>query len=359
MASSFTQLTNIIRASEVAAKWGISAAELNERINRGKLRVYWHRDTRQHPDGTIIYLCDGPYMRVPDDNGEYDLTPYVFEIASIAEYEAANPEVLWSVVSGHKGEDSDDIPAEQVQHELGMDRPTFTDLLNNYFGDRIPTSLEDEFRSFAKNEGYDLNGHIPFFTIGMLKGLYIERLTWERWQREQKQKNLLQAKTDADMGEAAKLIADAAPLVAEAAVLSMNEDALKKEIAALKNEIAEKDTRITALMAELATTTGGNGKRDTSAATIGKLRKDLKSWQGALPMAVSATSAVLTGGKQLRTRKELRAICDACKASFSGVQFKAWRAVLPDGYFDKDDRSADPQNTVESIAGEGVISDDE
>ena len=103
MASSFTQLTNIIRASEVAAKWGISAAELNERVNRGKLRVYWHRDTRQHPDGTIIYLCDGPYMRIPDDNGEYDLTPYVFEIASIAEYEATNPEVLWSVVSGHKG----------------------------------------------------------------------------------------------------------------------------------------------------------------------------------------------------------------------------------------------------------------
>ncbi|MDL2317321.1 hypothetical protein LJC59_09710 [Desulfovibrio sp. OttesenSCG-928-A18] len=93
-------------------------------------------------------------------------------------------------------------------------------------------------------------------------------------------------------------------------------------------------------------------KRDTSAATIGKLRKDLESWKGALPMAVYATLAVLEDGEKLRSRKELRAICEACKASFSGVQFEAWRAVLPEGYFDKDDRSADPQNTVEDVAGE-------
>lgn len=240
MASSFTQLTNIIRASEVTAKWGISAAELNERVNRGKLRIYWHRDTRKHPNGTIIYLCDGPYMRIPDDNGEYDLTPYVFEAESIAEYEAANPEVLWSVVSGHKGEDSDDIPAEQIQHELGMDRATFADMLNNYFGDRMPTSLEDEFRSFANTQGYDLSGHVPFFTIGMLKGLYIERLTWERWKREQKQKSL----------------PDAVPLPTDAAI-PMQEPALQKEVDALKVQLIEKDTRIGQLEKELTAAKGG------------------------------------------------------------------------------------------------------
>ena len=69
-------------------------------------------------------------------------------------------------------------------------------------------------------------------------------------------------------------------------------------------------------------------------------------------MAVTATSAILAAGEKLRSRKELRCICEDCKASFSGVQFEAWRAVLPEGYYDKDDRSADPQNTIESVAGE-------
>jgi hypothetical protein len=73
-------------------------------------------------------------------------------------------------------------------------------------------------------------------------------------------------------------------------------------------------------------------------------------------MAVTATSAVLAEGKKLRTREELRAICEQCKAFFSGVQFEAWRAVLPEGYFDKNDRSAFsayPLNTDETVEGEG------
>jgi hypothetical protein len=133
-------------------------------------------------------------------------------------------------------------------------------------------------------------------------------------------------------------------------------------VPALEAHLAEAQQRITSLEAELAAAKqqiteakGEQGRRDTSAATIGKLRQDIKSWKAALPMAVSAAFAVLSGGKGARKREELRAICEQCKASFSDVQFEAWRKSLPEGYYDKDDRStlsAYPLNTDETIAGE-------
>lgn len=132
-----------------------------------------------------------------------------------------------------------------------------------------------------------------------------------------------------------------------------------------KEWIAEKDTLIAELKEQLAATTteSRQGERDNSAAVIGKLKKDVKLWKGALSMAVAATGKVLEVEATKKARPELLPfVCAVCPskcdkprtpcAMFSREQFEAWREALPPAHVDDTDRSAYPPNTVEVVEGE-------
>lgn len=124
-------------------------------------------------------------------------------------------------------------------------------------------------------------------------------------------------------------------------------------IAELKEQIAELEAQFA------AAARSKQGKRDNSAATIGKLKKDLKSWKNIIPVIVRATADVISEEPVKRSRKQLSVFifrcqecghkegCDKCHGQEFPVscnailkdQFESWRAALPDEYVDKEDRS--------------------
>ena len=138
--------------------------------------------------------------------------------------------------------------------------------------------------------------------------------------------------------------------------------------------LPKKNSRIAELESLLAISAESKGKRDNSAAIIGKLRKDLQRWKTAFPLAVCATEKLLTHPAETtkKTRSELLPfICEACPskcaepkipcAVFSREQFEAWRDAVPPAHVDKTDKAdkedglAYPLDTVETVGGEGNI----
>ena len=123
-------------------------------------------------------------------------------------------------------------------------------------------------------------------------------------------------------------------------------------------------TVATELKEQLTAPKDKKAKRDNSAANLAKGRRDLQSWQDALPLVVSATVKILAEEATKRSRQDLFAfVCVACGkeckkvkppcASLSNTQFESWRGALPPEHVDQEDRSAYPQNTVETFTGEG------
>lgn len=199
---------------------------------------------------------------------------------------------------------------------------------------RLVTTDEGRFRAHTYSE--------PYFTEEMLKNVKIYQLKFDQYCN--------------DWG------------------IQPSSKTEKADTSDLESQLAEKDSRIAELESQLAVSAESKGKRDNSAAIIGKLRKDLQRWKTAFPLAVYATEKLLTHPAETtkKTRSELLSfICEVCSskcvepkipcAVFSREQFEAWRDAVPPAHVDKSDKAdkedglAYPLNTVETVGGEGNI----
>ena len=92
--------------------------------------------------------------------------------------------------------------------------------------------------------------------------------------------------------------------------------------------------------------------KNTSSASISKLKGNLQSWKDTVPLFVSATIACIKAGEKKRSRTELKKLCAKNGIVFSvQEQFEAWRVSLPDEYV-KTSNSKESENTDEPLAAE-------
>ena len=118
-----------------------------------------------------------------------------------------------------------------------------------------------------------------------------------------------------------------------------------QELEAEKQHIAELEAKYALVLTEAQS--HDRGKKDTSAATIAGLKKDIDSWKCAVPVAVKATQACMTDGEKKRKRPQLWAIWGEgggeLKANGypkNNTRFEAWRDTLPDAHKDANDRAS-------------------
>ena len=101
---------------------------------------------------------------------------------------------------------------------------------------------------------------------------------------------------------------------------------VKKRIEELENELAEaKLTR--------------KNKRDTSQATITRLRNDLQSWKDAIEIIVFVAMECQKDGPRKRSRTDIKNLCKRGNSTLSGVQLDALRQALPADYVDRENRA--------------------
>ena len=264
------------------------------------------------------------------------------------------------------------LTAKEVINRLKITPFDMVDILNgiNIYDDnnnfvsrrRLVTTDEERFWAHTYSE--------PYFTEEMLKNVKVYQLNFDQYcddcgiQPSSKTEKADTSDLEPQLAEAQKHIE----------ALEQWNKRLNEQNKKLRPELAEKNSRIAELESQLAIFAENKGKRDNSAATIGKLRKDLQRWKTAFPLAVYATEKLLTHPAETtkKTRSELLPfICEACPskcaepkfpcAVFSKEQFEVWRDAVPPAHVDKSDKaykkdgSAYPLNTVETVGGEGNI----
>ena len=251
-------------------------------------------------------------------------------------------------------------PIDMVDILNGMD--TYDDYGNLIETRRLITTDEGRFRAHTYSE--------PYFTEGMLKSVKIYQLNFDQYCDEWG----IQPSPKAEKADTSALESQLALAQKEIESLSQWNKFLHEQNKKLRPELAEKKSRIAELESQLASFAESKGKRDNSAATIGKLRKNLQRWKAALPLAVYATEKLLTHPAEAtkKNRSELLSfICEVCPskctepkipcAVFSKEQFESWRDAVPLAHVDKSDKAdkedglAYPLNTVETVEGEGDI----
>ena len=208
------------------------------------------------------------------------------------------------------------------------------------------------------------------FLLNIMIAFYLEKDS--RVRLEEKLKDIEQQKPEGTPDETR--LADISDIELKLSEVQQQADRLEQENTDLNEQNNKLRTELAVLESQLAISAESKGKRDNSAAIIGKLRKDLQRWKTAFPLAVCATEKLLTHPAETtkKTRSELLPfICAVCPskcvkpkiscAVFSGEQFEAWRDAVPPAHVDKTDK-ADKEdglayllNTVEPVGGEGNI----
>ena len=267
------------------------------------------------------------------------------------------------------------ITADEAIKHLEITPIDLVDELNGYqiFNDegrvigyrRLVTVDEGDFREYA-----DSGLNEPFFNMRSLSTVKIYKIELDRYcEKWEIQKRVVSDREDTSAIE--HQLAEAQKHIE---ALEQWNRRLNEQNKKLRPELAEKDSRIAELESQLAISAENKGKKDNSAAIIGKLRKDLQRWKTAFPLAVCATEKLLTNPAETtkKTRSELLPfICEVCPskcaepkipcAVFSKEQFEVWRDAVPPAHVDKSDKAdkedslAHPLNTVETVGGEGNI----
>ena len=252
------------------------------------------------------------------------------------------------------------LTANEVINRLEITPIDLVDILNGVdiyddYGNivtrqRLITTDEGHFRAHTFSE--------PYFTEETLDHVKIYQIKFDQYCAECG----IQPSSKPEKIEASEIESQLAVAQKEIESLSQWNKFLNEQNKKLRPELAEKDSRIAELESQLAISPGSKGKKDNSAATIGKLRKDLQRWKTAFPLAVYATEKLLTHPAETtkKTRSELLPfICEVCPskcaepkipcAMFRKEQFEAWRDALPGSHVDKNDRSTYPPKTVKSV----------
>ena len=360
-----TQLLRVTPATEIAKKWNVTEARLDELVNTYKLPLYAIREKRIRPtDSQTVYFCSGPHFKFYYEgdygHGAYVLEGEYFNTDNVEMFEVEHPEILWGVAP-EEGE-SEYIPAEDVRKQLGMSPIQFVDMLNGQKGPRLVTSWEEWHR--ANN----------WFETDQLKELAIHRSDLAEYLRERAHQveSVPSTTPDGVVDFSAVLKPSYADLESQLAEAQTQNESLRQWNRRLNEQNQGLRTELAELKIQSNAAATAISRRDNSAATIGKLRKDLQRWKAALPLAVTATARLLATEVTEKTRPALLSfICEVCVskcdapkipcAVFSREQFEAWRAAVPPEHVDnqdkseKEDSSAYPLNTVEAIEGEGNI----
>lgn len=174
--------SQVIKKEDLYLRWEhATKEEIAEICKEGKLRSY------QYHKGPI----NGFLFCLPSDawhDGRYyhDEDVSYFLLEDVENCEKEYPDFIGDTLNSSLAcGTNEDIPAEQIRKELGMSRNDFKDFLNDDSGDRLMTSREEEFRDYRDTYGFH-GGLVPFFSMGMLEGLTVERIDWENWQTRQR-----------------------------------------------------------------------------------------------------------------------------------------------------------------------------
>ena len=108
---------------------------------------------------------------------------------------------------------------------------------------------------------------------------------------------------------------------------------IQTELATAKKQIEELEKKLT----EVQSTR--KSKRDTSQATITRLRNDLKSWKDAIKTIVFVAMECQKEGPRKRNRTAIKNLCKRCNGTLSTVQLDALRQALPADYVDRKNRA--------------------
>lgn len=379
----------LIKKEDLYKKWfGATHEEIAAHFNNGELRAYGHYKGPINgviwcKPGNIYYQdrhdCSNPGLYDYND----DLCDY-FLLEDVGRCEAEHPEYAGNITPEDlglvQGESSNEpqgkpeyIPVENLQKTASLSPSRFVELLRTH-RDYLPLHgfFSDNDRLFFYDEDVE-----PVRALDVLSGITVHYLDWKNFILEMEKEGREKIESNGD-GALPEDVSDLEPQLAEAQkhieALEQWNKRLNEQNKKLRPELAEKNSRIAELESLLAISAESKGKRDNSAAIIGKLRKDLQRWKTAFPLAVYATEKLLTHPAETtkKTRSELLPfICEVCPskcaepkipcAVFSKEQFEVWRDAVPPAHVDKSDKAdkedslAHPLNTVETVGGEGNI----
>lgn len=320
-----TQLLRVISATEVAKRWGLGAANLQEMVNKSRrsqfhhLPVYTSPQKRTRPlDGQMVYFCNGPYYGFPEEWGEYDLEGHYFNANDVEGYEAAHPEEVWPVVTGDQTEEeSEFLAADDVRKELGMSPSQFVEMLCGKKGPRLITSREKTY--LAVHSLHELAAQYDpskvwepaFFTTDGLKKLSIRRKDLQKYLHEQ------QATTEPAL--------DVLALKAQLAEALVERGKLLETLEKANARIVELETA--AIDPQPLTR--------TQAATQARQEKALDGWLPKVDAMIKVAIQCGKEGPKLRQQPDLNVMFNEFDAELTERQRKFFRKCLPDEHFDR------------------------
>lgn len=380
--------SHLISKEDLYKKWfGATREEIAAHFNNGELRAY---EYYKGPINGVIWCKPGNiYYQDRHDysnSGIYeyndDLCDY-FLLEDVGRCEAEHPEYTGNITpedlglvqggSSNKPQKQEYIPVEDLQKTANLSPSRFVELLRAH-RDYLPLHgfFSDNDRLFFYDEEVE-----PVRALDILSGITVHYLDWKNFilAMEKEGREKIEPSCEDSLPED---VSDLKSQLAEAQkhieALEQWNKRLNEQNKELRPELTQKDSRIAELESQLAISAESKGKRDNSAAIIGKLRKDLQRWKTAFPLAVCATEKLLTHPAETtkKTRSELLPfICEVCPskcaepkipcAVFSKEQFEVWRDAVPPAHVDKSDKAdkedslAHPLNTVETVGGEGNI----
>lgn len=175
------------------------------------------------------------------------------------------------------------IPVENLQKTASLSPSRFVELLRTH-RDYLPLHgfFSDNDRLFFYDEDVE-----PVRALDVLSGITVHYLDWKNFILEMEKEGREKIESNGD-GALPEDVSDLEPQLAEAQkhieALEQWNKRLNEQNKKLRPELAEKNSRIAELESLLAISAESKGKRDNSAAIIGKLRKDLQRWKTAFPL---------------------------------------------------------------------------
>jgi len=286
--------------------------------------------------GDTVFECE-PLDCAPLIPGDDGFSFYIFKLSDVEAYEKENPEVKWEIIDSYLMEPiPDSLPALMLKDILiGVNSPfSFVKYLRECGrGAFLLEGLtpDEEARFYGPECPLTGWGTIEE-AVAMLPKISINRFDFFGHLKAHAGPTEINALGQADEATKARLAEAVAECLAK-----------QKQ---LESELArERDARIKAEEA-------ARGKASLEG-QLGKAKKTLERWQGALTWMIPAAVKVGQDGPKARKKTELWPfVIDAGgpqKRNENDEQFKAWRAALPDDFCDKRNRAAYPPVTDEPL----------
>ena len=307
---------------------------------------------RLNPNTGNTVWCVAPLDSAPYWDREYgwDLPGVCFRLDAIEQYEESHPEFFYQIVDANElpappgpglAPDNEYITADEARRHLKMSPTAFAGYLIRHRVVLPLVGLTPEDRAYFYGKDTPIE-----YAAEELHQISIHRLDWE---------NHLKALAGPDETKAPGAREDDAKLRGGLADVVADYEAKLKQA---EGKLAwEQKARIKAEEAAKV--------KSTDKATKDRLSGQLEEWKKAFVWTIKAAIDVVRDGQKARSKTDLWLFVEAAggpkrevvegangsKRIKYNAQFEAWRAALPDGYYDKGERTGKPQIDDEPLEG--------